>query len=59
MIELYKFEEALVSFEKVIGINKSKIAESWHGKGLAENGLGNNDAAEKSFAKAKELGYKG
>lgn len=53
------YVEAIQSFDKVIELNQSFVAEAWSYKGTALNALGQTHEANRAFAKSKELGYIG
>jgi hypothetical protein len=54
LIKLGRYDDAILSFEKVIEINP-KYAEAWYGKGITLQALNLNVEANEAFSKAKEL----
>jgi tetratricopeptide (TPR) repeat protein len=54
LLDQYKYEDALVAFDKALDTNKS-YAAAWRGKGSALNGMGNYSEALQSYDRALDL----
>jgi tetratricopeptide (TPR) repeat protein len=51
-------EEAILAYDQAIDIEPT-LSEAWHGKGMAQNALGQVTDAGSSFYVANKLGYRG
>ena len=51
-----QYEQAVQSYDEIIDLNPQD-ADAYYNRGIAYQGLGEDERAERDFQKAKELGY--